>query len=98
MSEATSVQFYHVSRMFRGKNGAQHAAVDDVSLLVDQTTRIGIVGESGSGKSTVVRMMVGLDHPTSGAVEFCPGQCPSARKLWRRAARAVCAPKTRRAR
>jgi peptide/nickel transport system ATP-binding protein len=70
MTDATSVQFHHVSKVFRGKNGAQHTAVDDVSLLVDQTTRIGIVGESGSGKSTVVRMMVGLDHPTSGTVEF----------------------------
>lgn len=31
---------------------------------------LGIVGESGSGKTTVGRMMVGLETPTSGAVIF----------------------------
>ena len=70
MSGAASVQFTEVVRTFRGKNGAEHAAVDGVSLLVDETVRMGIVGESGSGKSTVVRMMVGLDLPTRGSVEY----------------------------
>jgi peptide/nickel transport system ATP-binding protein len=70
MSGAASVQFHEVARVFRGKNGAEHTAVNGVSLLVDETVRIGIVGESGSGKSTAVRMMVGLDHPTHGSVEF----------------------------
>lgn len=66
----TTVQFTDVRRVFRGRGGADFTAVDGVDLLVDETTRIGIVGESGSGKSTVVRMLMGLDHPTSGSVEF----------------------------
>jgi ABC-type glutathione transport system ATPase component len=70
MSGVASVQFDNVVRAFRGKNGARHVAVDEVSLLVDETVRLGIVGESGSGKSTVVRMLVGLDQPSSGTVEF----------------------------
>lgn len=53
--------------------GAQkrgHRAVDDVSVTVDTRTSLGIVGESGSGKSTLVRMMCGLEKPTSGQVTY----------------------------
>jgi ABC-type glutathione transport system ATPase component len=67
---SATVQFQDVVREFRGRGSARHVAVAGVSLLVDETVRLGIVGESGSGKSTVVRMMVGLDRPTSGTVEF----------------------------
>ncbi|MCF7553800.1 ABC transporter ATP-binding protein [Pseudonocardia sp. WMMC193] len=67
---SATIQFTDVRRVFRGRGGAEHAAVDGVDLLVDSSTRLGIVGESGSGKSTVVRMMLGLDHPTTGSVEF----------------------------
>ena len=29
---------------------------------------VGLVGESGSGKTTLARMLVGLEHPTSGEI------------------------------
>jgi len=45
-------------------------ALDGVDLVLDTSTRLGIVGESGSGKSTLVRIMVGLETPTSGRVAF----------------------------
>ena len=45
-------------------------ALEDVSLTVEPGQRLGIVGESGSGKSTLVRLMAGLDRPTSGTVHF----------------------------
>ncbi|OLT12398.1 peptide ABC transporter ATP-binding protein [Pseudonocardia sp. CNS-139] len=67
MSTSATVQFSDVVRAF-GRGG--HTAVDGVSLLVDETSRVGVVGESGSGKSTLVRMLVGLDHPSAGTVEF----------------------------
>ncbi|GAA1855142.1 ABC transporter ATP-binding protein [Pseudonocardia ailaonensis] len=70
MSPSATIQFSDVRRSFGGRGGAAHTAVDGVDLLVDSGRRIGIVGESGSGKSTVVRMMVGLDAPTSGSVTF----------------------------
>jgi ABC-type glutathione transport system ATPase component len=70
VSTPATIQFTDVVRTFPGRGGAAHTAVDGVDLLVDSTRRVGIVGESGSGKSTMVRMLLGLDHPTSGAVEF----------------------------
>lgn len=61
--------FDHVTRVFR--TGLEsHTALDDVSLTLEESHRIGIIGESGSGKSTLVRMALGLDRPTSGTVLF----------------------------
>ncbi len=45
-------------------------ALDDVDLDVDEGSALGIIGESGSGKSTLVRLLLGLDSPTAGTVEF----------------------------
>lgn len=45
-------------------------AVDEVSLRLEQGTTLALVGESGSGKTTVARMVVGLERPTSGEVRI----------------------------
>ncbi len=45
-------------------------ALDDVSLSLAAGKILGIVGESGSGKSTLARIVMALDHPTSGSVEI----------------------------
>ncbi len=45
-------------------------AVTDVSLTIRQGETFGLVGESGCGKTTMGRLVVALEHPTSGAVEF----------------------------
>jgi ABC-type glutathione transport system ATPase component len=46
-------------------------AVDDVSFSVPAGGSLAIVGESGSGKTTIARMIVGLERPTSGTVSAC---------------------------
>jgi len=45
-------------------------AVSDVSLTIRRGETFGLVGESGCGKTTMGRMVVALETPTSGAVRF----------------------------
>ena len=46
------------------------AALDHVSLRINEGEFAAIQGTSGSGKSTLLNMLGGLDHPTSGDVLF----------------------------
>jgi len=46
-------------------------AVDGVSFTVLQARSLAIVGESGSGKTTIARMIVGLERPTTGTITTC---------------------------
>ncbi|MFQ5667130.1 MAG: ABC transporter ATP-binding protein [Candidatus Binatia bacterium] len=43
-------------------------AVDDVSLVVPAGEVFGFLGPNGAGKTTTIRLMMGLQQPTSGKV------------------------------
>ncbi|RBI62233.1 sugar ABC transporter ATP-binding protein [halophilic archaeon] len=51
-------------------DSGQIVAVDDVSLTVEDGEFVTVVGPSGCGKSTTLRMIAGLEQPTSGAVRI----------------------------
>jgi phospholipid/cholesterol/gamma-HCH transport system ATP-binding protein len=42
--------------------------LQDVSFSIEGSERIAILGESGEGKTTVLRLMLGLQKPDSGAI------------------------------
>ncbi|CAI0774487.1 Methionine import ATP-binding protein MetN [Serratia proteamaculans] len=44
-------------------------AVDDVNLAVEAGQIYGIIGYSGAGKSTLIRLLNGLETPTSGSIQ-----------------------------
>jgi len=46
--------------------------LNDVSLTVGPTTRLGIVGPNGVGKSTLLRVLAGYLVPDAGTVEIAP--------------------------
>jgi putative ABC transport system ATP-binding protein len=53
-----------------GTGDATVAALDDVTVALDEGRFTAIMGPSGSGKSTLLHMLAGLDRPTSGEVHL----------------------------
>ncbi|MGB3834163.1 MAG: ABC transporter ATP-binding protein [Mesorhizobium sp.] len=50
------------------KRFGDFSAVDDVSLSVPHGTFVCLLGPSGCGKTTLLRMIAGLEEPTSGTI------------------------------
>ena len=50
------------------KRYGDKVAVDNISFTVEPGTVTGFLGPNGAGKSTTMRMIMGLDKPTSGKV------------------------------
>ncbi|MGQ4405385.1 ATP-binding cassette domain-containing protein, partial [Streptomyces hayashii] len=50
------------------KRYGEKTAVDGLDFVVKPGTVTGFLGPNGAGKSTTMRMIVGLDAPTSGSV------------------------------
>ena len=68
------IELRDVTKAFggRGFRQRQMVALRDFSLAIDgdQPTIIAVVGESGSGKTTMARLLLGLETPTTGAVLY----------------------------
>ena len=63
-----SIQLKHVTKKF-----GEIAAVNNVTFSVNDGELMALLGPSGGGKTTVLRMIAGLEMPTSGDV-FIRGQ------------------------
>lgn len=70
-----AVVFDHVGKVFPTRDSS-FAALDDISFTVPEGSVTGVVGTSGAGKSTLIRMVNGLETPSSGAVTV-NGQQPA---------------------
>ncbi len=55
-----------VSKLFIDEAGRQVKAIDEVSFEVHDGELLCILGPSGCGKTTLLRMLAGLDRPTTG--------------------------------
>ena len=50
------------------KRFGAHTVIDDVNLELDGVHCLALIGPSGGGKSTLLRIVAGLEYPTSGTV------------------------------
>ena len=48
--------------------GRQKRVLENVSFTIDRGDRIALVGINGAGKSTLMRMLAGMEKPTSGEI------------------------------
>lgn len=61
------IEIQKVSKVYKTKNGEINA-VKDVNLTINKGEIYGIIGYSGAGKSTLIRLLNGLEKPSSGTV------------------------------
>lgn len=47
--------------------------LDDINFHISETDKIGLVGKNGAGKSTVLKLICGIQSPTSGKVSVPSG-------------------------
>ncbi|WP_373216319.1 ABC transporter ATP-binding protein [Ruminococcus sp. 5_1_39BFAA] len=62
MSEAV-IQLKHITKRF-----AKVLANDDVSITIHKGEVVALLGENGAGKSTIMKILYGLYHATSGEI------------------------------
>jgi ABC-2 type transport system ATP-binding protein len=60
------IEFDHVSRTYGAKT-----AVADLSLAIPRGELFALLGPNGAGKTTSIKMLVGLLHPSRGAIRIC---------------------------
>ena len=63
------IAFDDVSKIYPSRDrAAEVIALHDVSLEVPEGAIVGVIGKSGAGKSTLIRLVNGLERPTSSRV------------------------------
>lgn len=65
MDEQIIFKMRHIEKFF-----GQTKVLSDVSLDIQKGEVIGLIGENGAGKSTLMKIIMGLEQPTSGTMEM----------------------------
>ncbi|GAA5262200.1 ABC transporter ATP-binding protein [Methanocalculus sp. MC3] len=63
-----TVVLKNVGKTFTARQNEQLIALDNVSAEISRGEFLCMLGPSGCGKTTLLRMIGGLDHPTSGEI------------------------------
>ena len=65
-----SVECNQLERVFELGNGDEEVAVDSIEVTIEEGEFATVVGPSGCGKTTFLRMVSGLETPSSGEIRF----------------------------
>lgn len=63
------LKLFNIEKTFKTNYGNKEV-LKGVDLFLNRGEAIALLGESGSGKSTLAKIIVGLEEPTRGKVEF----------------------------
>ena len=70
-SGRTVIEVSNLTKVYPTRDGlGQKTILEDVSFQIDRGDRIALVGANGAGKSTLIRMLSGLEEPTSGTIKL----------------------------
>lgn len=58
----------HVSKRYRTRQGWR-TVLDDINFTLKKGEKVGILGRNGAGKSTLIRLLSGVEPPTSGEIK-----------------------------
>lgn len=64
----TGIQIHGLSKTFR-MGSRSVTALQDTDLHTDKGSFLSLLGPSGCGKSTILRILAGLEEPTSGSIK-----------------------------
>src|SRR3954466_5139554 len=67
---APLLEIRNLTKRFPLRGGGVVRAVEDISFSIKRGETFALVGESGCGKTTVTRLVLGLEKPTSGEIRF----------------------------
>jgi oligopeptide/dipeptide ABC transporter ATP-binding protein len=59
-----------LTKRFPVRGGGMVRAVENISFSIGRGETFALVGESGCGKTTVTKLVLGLEKPTSGEIRF----------------------------
>lgn len=59
-----------VKNLSFGYNEGEPLVLNDISFHIKRREYVGIVGKTGSGKSTLMRLLLGFEKPTSGKILY----------------------------
>ena len=62
-NDAVIIRCENISKKFRSKT-----VLEDISFTVNRGEFLSLLGPSGCGKTTILRMLIGIEHPTGGRI------------------------------
>ncbi|WP_296803865.1 ABC transporter ATP-binding protein [uncultured Methanobrevibacter sp.] len=63
-----SIEVKNIYKSFEGKKSDKLSVLEDINLTINDGELICLLGPSGCGKTTLLRLIAGLDQPTSGEI------------------------------
>ena len=63
-----SIDVKNINKSFEGKKSDKLSVLEDINLNINDGELVCLLGPSGCGKTTLLRLIAGLDQPTSGEI------------------------------